>query len=197
MPTMTFAETKNTEIVEILRNYTKMVMKDADPNMKKPLTACSDYVFPKEPVPIPKEPIEYVENAEGVTNVLEGKQALGTLVYDTWTHLNDDVNDLYTYRIQTMFGEKCITYKNEHPTLEQMEQMRHYFAEDYINELKDGEKEESVLHLIAMEVADYVLGDDFVIFFGERLELLHDDTRADFYQDAQRLLDELKQIMNK
>lgn len=85
-----------------------------------------------------------------------------------------------------------ITYVNEHPTVEQLETMRIGFADFYLEELAEGYSDEHIRSMIAGEVADYCLGEDYTTFFNEELERLPDDMRTAFLADADRILAELK-----
>ena len=127
-----------------------------------------------------------MKEREGAAASLDDVTALA---YDAWKRQDDNINDLYTYRLETLYGVKNITYKNEHPTAVQLEKINEGFSEYYKHEIDDGEPENSIIRMIAMEVADYVLGEDFRIFFNEKLDLLHTDMREDFIEDAKRILE--------
>lgn len=185
---LTYADLKGTKHAELVKNYAREVMKDAPADTKMPVPASRHRLL--KGATIPKEIAELV--AKEKNDILFVPNEVGALVYDTWKHLDDDVNDLYTYRIETLYGVKNITYKNDHPTVAQLETIDSGFAEYYQNELNEGVPENTVVNLIAMEVADYVLGEDFRIFFNENLDLLHKDMREDFLADARRILAELK-----
>lgn len=182
-----YADLKGTEDAEKMRNFAIEAMKDADKAVKKPLYGCS-YLFPERE--IPEEIVNIANRVKGPNTTTD--HAIALLVWDTWQHIDDDINDLYTYHFKAPYGFKNITYKNEHPTIEMIEKMRKGFKDFYLNELAEGADEKHICELIALEVADYCMGSDFKIIFGEDLDKLHSDMKEAFLEDARRILNELK-----
>lgn len=187
---LAYTDTKGTGISEDVKNFAMQVMKDTDENTRKPVH-CGCLL---NGIEIPENIRDFVKSVKG--NPISAADDTGELIFDAWKHRDDDINNLFTYRLETLYGVKNITYKNVHPTKQQIESIREEFDEFYKNEIFEGESEDSICCLIAMEVADYVLGEDFLVFFNENLNLLHDDMREAFLVDARAILDELKASIN-
>lgn len=184
---LTYADLKHTDIAELAKDFAVQVTKDATPDMMNP-NNCENLL---EGHKIPEKLVDYVMNRKG--NFVNISREIGALVYDIWKHQNDDINDLYTVHLETLYGVKNITYKDEHPNIAQMETIHPGFKERYQHSYFGNQlEEEEICHLIAMEVAYYILGEDFHIFFNIKLELLPDDMREAFITDAKAILEELK-----
>lgn len=190
------ADIKEPEKIAIVKGCLNNIIQGSTEPMRKPVPSGTN-VFSNKAVPaeladlIRDEQKNLSEYERGHKFTAEYDAA--ALLYDAWKHRDVDWCDCFSYRIKTDFGVKTFTYINEHPSISELEEMRNGFKEFYLNEIAEGNSDEHIINMIAGEVADRCLGEDYIIFFNEELDRLPEDMRASFIADAEKVLTELKQ----
>ncbi len=99
------------------------------------------------------------------------KEAIAHLCYDAMKHIDDDIRDLYACHVKTPHGVKGFTYHNTHPNLHEIQAMDKDFVQFCLDNLKGENEENEIVDYIAAKVAEYILGEDFRLFFDENIRL--------------------------